>query len=922
MRKSIFFWLLSVSLSTHVLFGQGFQEVSTSMGINMRNTGNSVLGVGMSFYDFDGDGWDDLTYCSSNDSLVMYRNLGGTGFERIEIFPFTHDSKMATWADYDNDGDADLLWTKRSGTSRLFRNDGNWIFADVTTNLNIVQNGLTHCYGSSWADYDRDGWLDVQISTYSTLGNSRNFLLHNNQDGTFTDLSVDAGVADLGSLTFQSAWQDFNNDQWPDLYVINDNNTSNHLYINNQDGTFSDITTTAGVGTFVQSMNIGITDYDHDQDWDIYVTDAMSPNFLWTNNGDLTFTNTSASANLEVNSFCWAGTWVDYDHDTYDDIYVCTATNVLNQDFFYRNMGDGTFEDAAVESINTSQLFTYAAGRGDFNNDGIWDLSVTCTGDTSYLLLQGLPTDNHWVKVSLEGTHSNRDAIGTQLDYYINGVQHMQYTRCGEGYLTQHSGTQILSLGNAEVIDSLIITWPRGLVEKLYNVPADQWIQLVEGQYTQAQIQATSSLWCGEPLVLSVTGYESVLWGDSSTADSLWITAPGTFTVVVTDSNGYVFQDSIVIASGANIAYELNIEQPVCYENNVGSCQFDVEENTQVIWSDQLTANARDQLAPGWYYYTIEAPQSCSIIDSLEIISAWPLEYALFTDSVTCFGEANGEAWIDISSSADSIHWSNGQFGELLTNVVAGSYPFTIYYTSTCTAIDTAIIHEPTLLTTLATTTDVLCHGEATGTIALTITGGIAPYAIDYFGLDPNALLAGEYSAMVTDLNNCSANIAYTILEPNALSILEATLENANNGANGSITLSVTGGTPPYQYQWNNGDEDEFNDALGQGTYTVEIEDAAGCTITATYSIVDVSISEHPSDEILVAPNPANDRIIIRFLNKPQGRWFILNAAGETTYHSNNSGDQTLNISNWASGLYVVCYYSGGSWKHYRLMVE
>jgi hypothetical protein len=526
------------------------------------------------------------------------------------------------------------------------------------------------------------------------------------------------------------------------------------------------------------------------------------------------------------------------------------------------------------------------------------------------------------VKVSLEGTHSNRDAIGTQLDYYINGVQHMQYTRCGEGYLTQHSGTQILSLGNAEVIDSLIITWPRGLVEKLYNVPADQWIQLVEGQYTQAQIQATSSLWCGEPLVLSVTGYESVLWGDSSTADSLWITAPGTFTVVVTDSNGYVFQDSIVIASGANIAYELNIEQPVCYENNVGSCQFDVEENTQVIWSDQLTANARDQLAPGWYYYTIEAPQSCSIIDSLEIISAWPLEYALFTDSVTCFGEANGEAWIDISSSADSIHWSNGQFGELLTNVVAGSYPFTIYYTSTCTAIDTAIIHEPTLLTTLATTTDVLCHGEATGTIALTITGGIAPYAIDYFGLDPNALLAGEYSAMVTDLNNCSANIAYTILEPNALSILEATLENANNGANGSITLSVTGGTPPYQYQWNNGDEDEFNDALGQGTYTVEIEDAAGCTITATYSIVDVSISEHPSDEILVAPNPANDRIIIRFLNKPQGRWFILNAAGETTYHSNNSGDQTLNISNWASGLYVVCYYSGGSWKHYRLMVE
>lgn len=915
MKRQIITLTVFILSAVSAAQGQGFTEVSNAMGIDMRNTGNSILGVGMSFADFDRDGWDDLTYCSSNDSLVIYRNLGGTGFQRMEIFPFTHDSKMATWIDYDNDGDADLLWTKRSGSTRLFRNNGDLQFTDVTTSLGITTNPQTHIYGCAWGDFDRDGWLDVHICTYSTVGNSRNFLCRNNGDGTFTDVSSAAGVANLGSLTFQSAWQDFNGDMWPDLYVINDNNEDNKLYINDQDGTFTDITASAGVATNVQSMNIGIADYDHDQDWDIYVTDALDPNILWRNNGDLTFTNVSAEANLEVNSFCWAGTWVDFDHDTWDDIYVATATNLLNQDFFYRNNGDGTFSDANIPSINTSQLFTYAAGRGDFNNDGFWDISVTCTGDTSYLLYQGIPTDNHWVKLELEGTFSNRDAIGTHIDYYVNGQRYIKYTRCGEDFLTQHSTREILSLGNATQIDSLVITWPRGLVEKLYNVIADTTYHLVEGQQTDYHITASASALCGDPVVLSAGNYASFVWNDASTNDSLLVSSPGEYSVMVIDANGYTFTDTLSIAVGTFIDYTASVTQPVCVEDNIGAAQINSSPNVTIQWEDNNESFDRSDLAPGWYTFELNGTGYCSTSDSVQIVSALGLSPTVITTDVACNGSSDGSIAVSIAEPIDSIVWNNGALGDNITALSAATYTAIIYYNGQCTSQLAVDITEPEPIEVELTVDDVSCFDGSDGSVDWVIAGGTPPYNATFSNAQNSNLPAADYILNIADSQNCAVDSTITISQPSALGISNVDIVNANDGANGSITIAPEGGTPPYQYDWSNGSDIPNPDQLAQGDYSVTITDAEGCSLTQDYFITDIHIHETSALQPVVFPNPAHDRISVQLPWADNGTVELWNAHGQCVRQISALGQKRIDIDvrDLSSGCYMLRWVKADS---------
>jgi hypothetical protein len=924
MKKRILFLTTLCLCALQNIYGQGFTEVSSAMGIDMRNNGNSILGLGMSFADFDGDGWDDLTYCSSNDSLVMYRNMGGTGFQRMEIFPFTHDSKMATWVDYDNDGDADLLWTKRNGTTRLFRNEGNMQFTDVTMSLGITQNNLTHIYGCAWSDYDRDGWLDVYICTFSTLGNSRNFLCHNNQDGTFTDLALEAGVTNLASLTFQCAWQDLNGDMWPDLYVINDNDQDNKLYINNQDGTFSDMTASAGVVTNVQSMNISFSDYDHDYDFDMYITDSMDPNILYRNNGDLTFTNVSEEANLEVNSFCWGGTWLDYDHDTWDDIYVATATNVLNNDFFFRNNGDGTFSNAGVTEINSSQLFTYAAGRGDFNNDGFWDISVTLVGDTSYLLYQGIPNTNHWIKLDLEGTFSNRDAIGTHIDYYINGQRHIKYTRCGEGYLTQNSTREILSLGDATQIDSLVITWPRGLVEKIYNLPSDSLYHFVEGENTDYAIQAERTSLCGHPLSLFAGDFASVTWNDNTMNDTLWVSVAGEYSVIVTDSNGYTFTDTITVIDGAAIDYNVTILQPACIEDNTGSATIMTADPAAIHWSDDNESFERNGLAPGTYYYDLSGEGFCSVADSIEIFTAFEIAMQTYIMDVSCYNGNDGSILLTILNEIDSIVWSNNMTGDNISGLIAGTYYALIHYDEVCTYETSVELSQPEALQVTITSENVSCFGGNDGSVSWEITGGILPYDVGFNQGQNTNLSANTYELNITDLNGCQLDSTIAISQPQELVITNAEIVNANNGPNGSITLTVEGGTEPYAFDWSNGSDQSNPSGLGQDDYSVEITDNEGCVMSASYYITDIGIDENQLPAIAIFPNPSSHRMFIRLPYTVEGKVEVWDTMGQLVKQSNTFGLQQLEIAtqDLASGNYLLRWTHANGTVNVPFLVE
>src|SRR5690606_11602084 len=157
-------------------------------------------------------------------------------------------------------------------------------------------------------------WLDLYLCTYNTSTDMSNMLCRNNGDGTFSQVGFMAGVANETGLTFQAVWQDFNNDGWPDLYVINEENVPNVMYYNNGDGTFAKVSGSTGAGVQLKSMTISVCDYDHDGDWDIYITNSMLGNYLLRND-DGVFTNVATDAGVAVNSFCWAGSWIDHDHD-------------------------------------------------------------------------------------------------------------------------------------------------------------------------------------------------------------------------------------------------------------------------------------------------------------------------------------------------------------------------------------------------------------------------------------------------------------------------------------------------------------------------------------------------------------------------------------------------------------------------------
>ena len=467
-----------------------FDNVAAQIGVNY-SYGDSEYGGGVSFADFDNDGWDDITYTSENgENIYFLKNTNGE-FNLVSFngISNTNKTKQVIWVDYDNDGDKDLFVTALEGKNSFYINDGEMNFTDISSTIGIFQTDL-FTYGASFGDIDNDGDLDLFISNRSPIDHN---YLYRNDSGTYVDITDSSGISLEGQLSFCSIFFDYDKDGLQDIYVSNDKEENiNRLYRNLGDGVFEDVSDFSNAGIDISAMSTTLGDFNNDGWFDIYITNTpfsqistIIGNVLLKNNGDGTFTNIATETGTSFNSLGWGSVFLDADNDGFLDLYVSSSLDGSAQflsSAFYHQQNDETFIIPQDIGFSSDLRESYSNAIGDINNDGKPEIVVVNDTDNNFLWQNNTSNQNNWLKVKLEGVISNRDGIGNTIEININGQSQYRYTLAGEGYLSQNSFYEFFGMGNATEVDYVKVTWTAtGESEIINNIAANQAIIIKEG---------------------------------------------------------------------------------------------------------------------------------------------------------------------------------------------------------------------------------------------------------------------------------------------------------------------------------------------------------------------------------------------------------------------------------------------------------
>ena len=826
-----------------VVHAQSYNNIAQQLGITAVND-NNEHGAGTSCVDFNQDGADDLTF-ATDDQIVTYRNVNGLA--QLVDFGFEVDdnAKHPIWLDYDNDGDLDFYFTQSLHPNKLYRND-NGTFNNVTFESGLPLTNVSS-FGCSWADYDRDGDLDLFECTYiytyldEDAYDWHNHLYQNNGDGTFTDVTLEANVSDGISLSFQSIWADFNNDLWPDLYVINDLEHPNRLYLNNADGTFTESAEEWNAAvTEMDAMTASVGDFNNDGWSDIFITNTSIGHCALLKNNGTSFEDIASDANVTLSMLTWGAAWFDADLDMDLDLYVC-ENNYLSPQLpnpFLRNNGSEFFTNQATSTFFFDMNDSYSVATMDWNNDGRPDIAVNNFAPQDAAVWTSNQAGEQWIKLHLEGSVSNSQGIGAVVTTWVDGTTQRKQLYCGENYLGQNSNTLIFGLGNALYADSLSVEWPSGFVDQLYNIQSGQSIELVEGQTFSCQIVPDQDMVIceGDSISFEFLGEDGMLeWMSGSNLNQLWVHEEGEVSLTVTNIFGFTATSNEVNVSFEELPqYTVDIVHPLCFESEDGSISLDIED-----------------------------------------------------DGV-------------------DVYWSDGQQGIEADSLAAGNHDCELITVTGCVFTSAVALQQPDPLQGEVITESALCFGEATGSAEAMVSGGVAPYNFDWEGEDPDGLLVGSYALLVTDQNGCEAEIEFEIFQPNEL---ELVIENiACNDGQMAVDISTFGGTPPYQWIWSNGfpNEDFSGD---EGIYNLHVTDFNGCQVLLEEVSCPVGVEEI-LQQVVMYPNPVSSHLTIFCPQRIIGSTVpIVNSTGAICkwLHINES-KVIVSVDDLADGLY---YFNG-----------
>ncbi len=503
-----------------------FKDVASEIGLDFRHRyGDSELdnivegtGAGACFFDYDNDGFQDIYFANGawtrgvsdnrgrrlRGKLTnhLFHNDGGSGFTDVTASTGTGDKTFSTGctaADYDNDGDVDL-YVLNYGPNTLYRNNGDGTFTDVSaaSGLNLARWSLH----AVWFDYNNDGWLDVYVADYLKYddGKFRDFyaangypgplsyagepdaLFRNNGDGTFTNVTADAGmfVADGRAMSVTAA--DLLNKGIVGVYVTNDA-MENYFWVNDGQGAFTDEAPMLNLawgenGQNVASMGPAVGDIDRNGYLDVFIPDLRYCTLLMNDGKGFSFHTQKAGLSVVMGQYtAWGPILFDYDNDGWLDLYTTHGNahhEYVEEDTLVRNMHDGTFKD--VSDVSGPYFLKKYVGRGgafaDFDNDGDLDVLVVNLNDHPNLLRNDGGNRNNWLKVDprLRFPTGTRSALGARVTVTAGGLTQIEDVIPMRGYLSQSDSRLHFGLGKAGIVDKVEIRWPDGKVTTLTKV--------------------------------------------------------------------------------------------------------------------------------------------------------------------------------------------------------------------------------------------------------------------------------------------------------------------------------------------------------------------------------------------------------------------------------------------------------------------
>jgi enediyne biosynthesis protein E4 len=453
-----------------------FIDVSAKSGLNFCG-----WGYGVAIGDFDNDGWEDVYITGFHGSALYHNNYDGTFTDvtaKAGVANADAWGTSAAFGDYDNDGNLDLYVANyvdvdmnnlpkfgdgpfcqyrgipvncgprglKGARDRLFHNNGDGTFTDVTEKLGIDPQSY-YGLGVLWLDYDKDGCLDLYVANDS----SPSLLYHNNCKGGFTEVGAEAGVAYSSDGREQAGMgidaADYDGDGWPDIVKTNFSDDDNNLYHNDHKGEFTDLAGAAGIG-------------------------AISNPYLG-----------------------FGAKFLDYDNDGWPDIFIANGhvdPQVEGQSFgvgyaerplLFHNLRNGKFEEVGQKSGGAlaKKYVGRATLTADFWNRGRQDLLITNLDGSPVLLRNEVPSPGHWLRIKTVGTKSNRDGFGARIEVAAGGSTRYAELRAGSSFESSSDPRLHFGLGAATKVDSIVIRWPSGQVDKLGPEEADQEIVAREG---------------------------------------------------------------------------------------------------------------------------------------------------------------------------------------------------------------------------------------------------------------------------------------------------------------------------------------------------------------------------------------------------------------------------------------------------------